>query len=510
MRKERPERKKTPELEAPACDASLALPVIAIVGRPNVGKSSLFNAILRRRQAIVHFDAGVTRDRVTAAGVFDGRRFNLIDTGGLGMFSGEKRKVGFWDRSIEEQVEAAVESALTILFVVDVSTGLSPLDESIAARLRASGKRIILVCNKADNHEAEQGTLEFHSLGFDRVHAVSCLHRIGIDSLMLDALEGVAPNTAAGDAENAPRPLRIAVLGRPNVGKSSIVNRVLGEDRVIVSDVAGTTRDAVDIQFTLRCGDEDVSAVLVDTAGLRKRSKIDGAVERYSMMRAEEALEQCDIVLFVIEAQIGSSTAQDKTISRMIIESGKGCVIVANKWDACEGKKKELIEGLRESLPKMFYAPMVPVSAKTGYNFRELFEAIAELRAQMSVKISTSVLNKVVSDAQKKNLPPVVNAGKLFRIYYGTMVGNCPPCFSLFVNDPKLCAENYKVYLENYFRKAFAFTGFPIRLYFKARRREELSEILQRKEKFKRDRDKAKRAKSFKPARPEEDLEDDF
>lgn len=493
--------------ETPSYDASLALPVIAIVGRPNVGKSSLFNAILKRRQAIVHFDCGVTRDRITASGVFEGRRFNLIDTGGLGMFAGEKRKVGFWDRSIEEQVEAAIESAVTILFVVDVTAGLNPLDKGIADRLRTAGKKVILVVNKADNHEAEQGMVEFHALGFQHMHAVSCLHRIGIDSLMLDALEDVPKNTSSGNDGDV-KPLRIAVLGRPNVGKSSIVNRILGEDRVIVSDVAGTTRDAVDIQFTLRCGDEDVPAVLVDTAGLRKKSKVDGAVEIYSMMRAEEALNKCDIVLFVLDAGGGWSTSQDKTISRMIIESGKGCIIVANKWDCCEGKRKELLAELAGSLPKMLYAPMVPVSAKTGYNFQELFEAIAELRAQMSVKISTALLNKVVTDAQKKNLPPVIG-GKLFRIYYGTMVGNCPPRFSLFVNDPKLCAENYKTYLENYFRKAFSFRGFPIRLFFKARRREELSEILNRKQKFKRERAKAQREKNYKPPRQEEEDFDD-
>ena len=505
MRKARPDRREgtTSQEKAPVYDAALALPVIAIAGRPNVGKSSLFNAILRRRQAIVHFDCGVTRDRITASGIFEGRRFNLIDTGGLGMYAGEKRGIGFWDKMIEEQVEAAIDSAYAILFVVDVTAGLNPLDKSIAERLRISGKKVILVANKADNHEAEQGINEFHELGFEHIHAVSCLHRIGIDSLRLDVLDGVPVNTVP-DGEQGIKPLRLAVLGRPNVGKSSIVNRILGEDRVIVSDVAGTTRDAVDIQFTLHCGDEDVPAVLVDTAGLRKRSKVDDAVEIYSMMRAEEALEKCDIALFVIDAGTGGSTSQDKTIARMIQDSGKGCIIVANKWDTCEGKQKEMRAALADTLPQMSYAPLIPLSAKNGYNFRELFEAIAELRAQMSVKISTALLNKVVTDAQKKNLPPVTG-GKLFRIYYGTMIGNCPPRFSLFVNDPKLCAENYKTYLEKYFRKAFSFRGFPIRLIFKPRRREELSEILNRKEKFKRERAKAERVKKFKPPRQESD-----
>ena len=268
-------RKNEINKEAGVSDAALSLPVIAIVGRPNVGKSSLFNAILRRRQAIVHFDSGVTRDRISASGVFEGRRFNLIDTGGLAMFSGEKRKVGFWDQSIEAQVEAAIESAVTILFVVDVLAGLSPLDKEIAGRLRASSKKVILVANKADNYKAEHLADEFHELGFGKIHTVSCLHRIGIEPLMADALAGVPKNTETGDESgNEPRPLRIAVLGRPNVGKSSLVNRLLNEDRVIVSDVAGTTRDAIDIPFTLKCGNEDVSAVLVIPPGCARNPRL--------------------------------------------------------------------------------------------------------------------------------------------------------------------------------------------------------------------------------------------
>ncbi len=487
--------------------AGAGLPAIAIVGRPNVGKSSLFNAILRRRQAIVHFDSGVTRDRISASGVFEGRRFNLIDTGGLAMFSGEKRKVGFWDHSIEAQVEAAIDSAVTILFVVDVLAGVNPLDQEIARRLRASAKKVILVANKADNQKAEHLADEFHELGFEKIHTVSCLHRIGIDSLMRDALAGIAENTASAGEPAERRPLRIAVLGRPNVGKSSLVNRLLNEERVIVSEVAGTTRDAIDIPFSLRCGEEVVNAVLVDTAGLRKKSKIDEAVERYSMMRAEEALENADIVLFVIEATTLVSTSQDKTIARMIQDSGKGCVIVANKSDACTGvRRKELIDDLRASLPKMLYAPLVLLSAKSGHNLSGLFEAIAELRAQMSVKVSTAMLNRVLADAQERNLPPIIG-GRPFKVYYGTMTGNCPPRFSLFVNDPALCAENYKTYLENCLRRAFPFTGFPIRISLRARRREDLNDILARKKMFQRRRE-AERKKNFKP--PREESEDEF
>ena len=451
------------------------LPSIAIVGRPNVGKSSLFNAILRRRQAIVHFDSGVTRDRVSAPGVYNNRRFNLIDTGGLGMYHGEKKGIGFWDQMIAHQVDAAIESADTILFVVDVQAGLTPLDENIAAKIRTCGKKVLLVVNKADNREEVFHADEFHALGFEKIYPVSCLHRMGIGDVLEDALADVK---CVPVSKNAVNMLNLAVLGRPNVGKSSIVNRLLGEERVIVSDVAGTTRDAIDTEFILKCRDEEVPARLVDTAGLRKKSKIDQAVEQYSMMRAQEALENCDIVLFVIEASRGEASAQDKSIARMIQESGKGCIIVCNKWDIrADGKKaQEMLEDIRYTLPQMKYAPVVFTSAKTGYNFNGLYEAIAEVRAQLSVKVSTAMLNRVVQDAVERNLPPIIGT-KPLKIYYGTMVGSAPPRFVLFVNDPKLCSDTYLLYLNNYFRKAFDFIGFPIRIRLQERSRRDLSEV---------------------------------
>lgn len=484
-RSERREREWMEEAEGkengtPAAQTSGGhLPVIAIVGRPNVGKSSLFNSILKRRHAIVHFDSGVTRDRVSAPGVYDGRRFNLIDTGGLGMYSGQKKNLGFWDQAIEQQVEAALDDAVTILFVVDVMDGLTELDKAIAARLRTCSKKVLLVANKADNYKGELAADEFHALGFEKIFPVSSLHRKGINEVLDAALAGVPQTVREGD--KAPRPLRISVLGRPNVGKSSLVNKLLGQKRVIVSEVAGTTRDAIDIEFTLKCHDEDVPALLVDTAGLRKRSKVDGAVEHYSIMRAEEAMNTSDIVLFVVEAAKDGMTSQDKTIARMIEDSGKGCIIVANKWDECSGQKqKDVFDEIRRTLPQMEYAPVVFTCALSGYNFNELYETIAELRAQMSVKISTSMVNRVIGDAQDRNAAPVVGT-KPFKIYYGTMVDNPPPRFSLFVNDPKLCADNYKTYLENYIRRAFEFIGFPIKLHFKERKRKDLNEIIAKK-----------------------------
>jgi len=448
-----------------------SFPTIAIVGRPNVGKSSLFNSILKKRCAIVHFDSGVTRDRVSSTGVFEGRRFRLVDTGGLGMGKGEKRGVDFWDQSIEKQVEVAIEDADVILFVVDVTCGLSALDQEVASRLRTTGKEIVLVINKVDGEEPTPHLHEFDRLGFKQKFEVSSLHRRGIDAVMTAAMRGY---DAVTPPQEQPR-LKIAVMGRPNVGKSSLVNKLLGKERVIVSDIAGTTRDAIDVEFTLECGDgEKVPALLVDTAGLRRKSKIDGAVERYSMMRAEQALENCDIVLFVIESSKDGATAQDKTIATMIQKYGKPCILVSNKWDLCSGQKpKDVLGEMRYTLPFMTYAPLVFVCAKTGYNFKELYAAIAELRAQMEIRISTSMVNRVIEDAAAKTSPPVIGT-KPFKIYYGTMIKNPPPTFQLFVNDPKLCADNYKTYLENYIRKAFEFTGMPVRLFFKERKRREL------------------------------------
>ena len=450
-------------------ERTAALPTIAIVGRPNVGKSSLFNSILKRRHAIVHVDSGVTRDRVSSTGLFEGRRFRLVDTGGLGMGKGEKRGVDFWDRSIEKQVEVAIEDADVIFFVVDVTSGLTGLDEEAAARLRSTGKPVILVINKMDGDTPTPHRHEFDRLGFKRIFEVSSLHRRGIPALMSEALQGFDST----EEEQLPR-LKIAVLGRPNVGKSSLVNKLLGEERVIVSDVAGTTRDSIDVEFTLHCGDEQIPALLIDTAGLRKRSKVDGAVERYSSMRAEETLRNSDIILFVIESSRTGATSQDKTIARMIVDSGKPVIIVSNKWDACSGlKPQEVLAEIRYTLPHLAFAPVVFLSAKTGGNFQELYRVIAELRARMAVKLSTAMVNRVVADAFEKTAPQRVGT-KAFKVYYGTMTANPPPTFQLFVNDPKLCPDNYRTYLEKYITKAFELTGLPVRLIFKERERREL------------------------------------
>ena len=476
IRKEE-EAVSAPESSPAASFPSSSLPSIAIVGRPNVGKSSLFNAILGRRLAIVHFDSGVTRDRVSEPCLWKKRLFLLTDTGGLGMYCGETRGLSFWDKMIAEQADAAIETADVILFVVDVQAGLNPLDSGIAERLRTCGKKVILVANKADNPEDVSHADEFHALGFDSVYPVSCLHRTGIGDVMEAALSGLIRI----DADSIPRESRfkIAVLGRPNVGKSSLVNRLLGETRVIVSDVPGTTRDAVDSELTLDCDGVEVPALLVDTAGLRKKSKVDGAVEQYSMMRAAAALESCDLVLFVLEASVGEATSQDKTIARMIEESGKACILVVNKWDVrLENSTKEsILKEVRYTLPKMPYAPVVFLSAATGWNFQELYRTITQVRTQLSVRIATSQLNRVIQEAVDRNLPPVIGV-KPLKIYYGAMVAGAPPRFVLFVNDPKLCAETYRTYLVNCFRRSFGLTGLPIRIRLEARSRRDLSEVV--------------------------------
>jgi len=464
-----------PVFTPPDSFARLNLPSIAIVGRPNVGKSSLFNAILGRRQSIVHFDSGVTRDRVSASGAWMGKHFNVIDTGGLGMYNSEVRGLDSWDLLISEQVDAAIEESSVILFVVDVQAGLNPLDRGISDRIRACGKKILLVANKADNGSDVLMADEFHALGFEKVYPISCLHRQGI----ADVMEAALADFPQEECDLNTVPLRIAVLGRPNVGKSSLVNRLIGQNRVIVSDVAGTTRDSIDIEFELKCNDEEIRSVLVDTAGLRKRSKVDGAVEQYSMMRAAESLKNCDIVLFVIEASKGFATSQDKTIARMIEESGKGCIIVANKWDIRAGNAGQaaLLAEIRSTLPKMLYAPVVFVSALTGEKFDELPSLISMVRTQLANRISTAVLNRVIQTAVTRNLPPVVGL-KPLKIYYGTMTESAPPRFILFVNKKEYCADSYKAYLSNCFRNAFNLVGVPIRIFLQERDRRDLSEVV--------------------------------
>ncbi len=449
----------------------VSLPTIAIVGRPNVGKSSLFNVIVGRRLSIVHEMSGVTRDRVVEPVSRRNRRFQLIDTGGLGTLYGESRNVDVWDERIGEQVAAAIEGADVLICVGNVQEGVVPLDEEVARRLRQSGKPVLYAVNKCDNPSLTEESMEFSRLGFESLFPVSCMHRSNIESLV-DAAVALLPagEEEAAEAAEAAKPFSIAVIGRPNVGKSSLVNALLGEERVIVSEVAGTTRDAIDIDFTLQFQDSERPAVLVDTAGLRKQTKVDTVVEYFSVMRAKSAISRADLVLFVVESDPTGMTAQDRKIASMIQGEGKACVIVANKYDLYREtyKPAALASELRHTLPGMDYAPVVFISARDKRNLGGLLDQIGDVMANLEMKVPTSVVNRVLADAFAQSSPPVVGSSPL-KLYYASMIGNAPPKFLLFVNEPKYCAPNYLAFLRNTLRQAFDLTGLPILLELRAR-----------------------------------------
>lgn len=443
------------------------LPTVAIVGRPNIGKSSLFNIMVGRRIAIVHQESGVTRDRIAAPASYKGHHFQVVDTGGLGTFKGEKKRQDLWDINIRKQVETAIESADLILCMTDITDGLTPLDKDIINSLRKSGKKSILIPNKADTREKETAITEFDSAGIKEIFAISCLHRRGIGELLDAVLTKIDSSTTPKEEET--QPLRIAVAGRPNVGKSSIINRFLGEERVMVSDVAGTTRDAVDISLEIEHQSEKIPAIMVDTAGLRKRGRANTAVEVFSIMRAEAAVTRSDIILLVIEANEHGVTAQDKKIAKMIEASGKGCIIIANKWDLCNNlTEKRAEEELRHSLRFLCYAPIVFSSALNGYNFTNIINKIVEVKERMDLRIPTPLLNRIITDACRKTPAPIIGK-RAFKVYYATMVDTAPPSFILFVNNPKLCRQNYLQYLNNVLRNSLDFTGWPIEINLKKR-----------------------------------------
>lgn len=457
-------------------------PVLAIVGRPNVGKSTLFNRIAGRRIAIVHEQAGVTRDRVSARARWGDRVFEVMDTGGIAFGPTEKTD-DVLGAATTQQAEVAIELADAIVMVVDVTTGIAPLDLEIAARLRASGKPVTLAVNKVDNRRRAAGADEFSALGFAETFPVAAVHGDGVAAL-LDAATGRFP---AGVAGEEPPALRVAIVGRPNAGKSSLINAILQSDRTIVSEIPGTTRDSVDVPFTLVRGEQEISYVLVDTAGLKHRSKIKTSVDQFGLMRAERSIRECDLAVLTMDATAGV-TKQDKRIGGLIAEAGRGCVILVNKWDlaaafttaapAARKKKKnapptfqqEYEQAVRRELFFLEYAPILFGSAKTGQRLDQLFELLADVERAMDHRVDTPRLNQVIGAAMDAYAPPLIH-GKRLRVYYAFQRGTRPPTFVLFVNDRRCLTPHYERYLVRQLRQAWGFDGCPVRLELRARKR---------------------------------------
>ncbi|GGH24612.1 ribosome biogenesis GTPase Der [Paenibacillus segetis] len=432
----------------------MARPVVAIVGRPNVGKSTIFNRIIGDRLAIVEDKPGITRDRIYGIGDWNGKSFSIIDTGGIELDDQEPIL-----KSIRMQAELAIEEADVIVFMCDAKAGVTGSDEEVANLLFRSGKPIILSVNKVDNLGRVDNIYEFFNLGFGEPIGVSGSHGTGIGDL-LDAITDNLPELT--DEEYDEDIIRVALIGRPNVGKSSLVNAILGEERVIVSDVAGTTRDAIDTPFE-RDGQR---YVLIDTAGMRKRGKVYETTEKYSVMRAMKAIERADVVLVLINGEEGIID-QDKHIAGYAYEAGKASVFVVNKWDVVEKDDKTMQnfeQKIRDHFLFMTYAPVVFLSAKTKQRLHKLLPVVQHAADHHSKRVQTHLLNDVVSDAIAIN-PPPTDKGRRLRINYVTQVAVKPPTIVVFVNDPSLMHFSYERYLENKVRAAFDFEGTPIRLF---------------------------------------------
>ena len=432
----------------------MAKPIVAIIGRPNVGKSTFFNYIVGKRISIVEDTPGVTRDRVYAEANWRGRNFTLIDTGGI-----EPESEDVILSQMRRQADIAIEIADVIVFLTDIKQGVTAADEDIAVMLRKSKKPIILVCNKSDTFgKTPEELYEFYNLGLGAPYAVSAVNAKGIGDV-LDAIYEQLPKQSEEEEDDTI--IKVAVIGKPNVGKSSLVNQILGENRVIVSDVAGTTRDAIDSEFENEFG----KYVFIDTAGIRRKSKVDDNLEKYSVMRSLLAVERADVCILMIDANKGV-TAQDTKIAGEAHEAGKGIIIVVNKWDMIEKDNHTMEKYKKEVYDKLSYlsyAPILFISAKTGQRVNQLFEMINMVASQNALRVSTSVLNDVLSEAVTIVQPPT-DKGKRLKIFYMTQASTKPPTFIVFVNDKKLFHFSYERYLVNQIRKEFGLTGTPIRM----------------------------------------------
>ena len=430
----------------------MAKPFVAVVGRPNVGKSTFFNRIAGRRISIVEDTPGVTRDRIYADAEWLGRQFTLIDTGGIDPESSDEILV-----QMRHQATLAVDIADVILFFVDAKQGIVPADYEVADMLRRAGKPIITVVNKADTKADEAAAYDFYALGMENLFTISSAQGLGLG----DLLDEVIKNFPVSD-EQPGEAVKIAVVGKPNVGKSSLVNAIIGEPRTIVSDVAGTTRDAIDVPFTR----EGTDYILFDTAGIRKKARIeDKSIERYSVIRSFAAVRRSDAAVVMIDA-IEGITEQDVKIAGFVHDEGKPCVIAVNKWDAVEKDTHSTVKfdkTIANELAFMNYAKAVYISAKTGLRLPKLFELLGEARENSQRRITTGLLNDCIFEAVAMVSPPS-DKGRNLKIYYATQVSAAPPYFVLFVNDSRLMHFSYLRYLENYLRKSFDFSGTPIKL----------------------------------------------
>ena len=467
-------------------------PLVAIVGRPNVGKSTFFNRMIGERVAIVEDMPGTTRDRIYGDTDWNGREFTLIDTGGLELGSdipvgqvGLDGQPGDIMKRVRAQAELAIEEADVIIFMVDAQAGITAADDEVADLLRRTQKPVILTANKSDNAKLRQDVVEFYSLGIGEPITISSTQGTGTGDLLDLIVDALPPEQEGSEDEEEEEVTRIAIVGRPNVGKSSLLNAILGFQRSIVSEVPGTTRDAIDIEFEYK----DKKLILIDTAGIRRRGRVGPGVEKYSVLRSSRAIDRCDVALLLIDASEGLA-AQDTHIAGEIQEKAKGVVVIVNKWDLAQVQRREEREGIfpnpddeiesaeryrkiiAEGLKFIPYAPIVFASAKTGYHVQSLLDAVLNIAEMRYLRVPTSRLNEVVQEAVRRHNPTVFK-GKVMKIYYATQTQVNPPTFVFFVNDPQALHFSYERYLENQLRYAFSFKGTGIRLQFRARPRSE-------------------------------------
>lgn len=435
------------------------LPKVAIVGRPNVGKSALFNRVCKARIAIVDEAEGVTRDRLYAETDYFGRPFEVIDTGGI-----NPRSSVMFNELIRRQAEIAIEEADSIIMVVDSQTGITDLDEEVARVLHQTKKPVCLAVNKIDNLESESLIHEFHALGIEKVVGVSATQNWKIAELLDAALTPVAVESSE-EIEN--HGIKVSIIGRPNVGKSSLINYLLDENRCIVSPIPGTTRDSIDVTVT----QEGEVYTFIDTAGIRRKGSEHEVVDKFAAIRTERAIDRSDICLLMLDSQVGLTT-QEKRIAKMIEKEGKGCIILFNKWDLVKGFRMEhCLKDIEEEIPFLKHCPKIMISATTGRNIEKIFPLIQQCSEASKHRVSTPQLNKFIEGAIQRNHPPMIR-GKRLRIYYMAQVDVQPPRFLMFVNYPELMADSYQRYIYNQFREAFKFTGVPINFHMRGKARE--------------------------------------